>query len=115
MNSRTLKQLFPNASKSTIDANTNCSPSGAESERPLCNEPLGKGKVAQRDSGKRVVRITSYRVRAVDPDNLCGKWFIDALRYAGIIPDDTEADITYQISQKKVAKKNQEKTLIDIS
>ena len=50
----------------------------------------------------------------LDPDNLCPKYFVDGLRYAGIIPDDTARDIVLHISQEKVDKKEEERTEITI-
>jgi len=61
------------------------------------------------------VRITSYRVRLLDPDNLCGKYFVDCLRYSGIIPDDTATVVDYSIRQEKVRTKAEEATLIEVS
>lgn len=61
-----------------------------------------------------MVSIVSYRSRLADSDALCGKWHLDALRYAGIIEDDTEEKLIYQISQKKAASKKEEKTFITI-
>jgi hypothetical protein len=110
-----VKAMFPNASESTIKVNLDRGPSGTDTESSVCNGPLAKTKAKDRNTGKRSVRITSYRVRKCDVDGLCGKWHLDALRIAGLIHDDTEDDITYQISQKKVAHKAQEKTLIEIT
>lgn len=113
MNEARIKILFPKASRSFLDANRD--PSGAEPEHGLGHGPLAAPQAQKKDTGKRAVRITSYRVRLLDPDNLVGKWHLDSLRYAGILSGDTAEDITYQISQKKVQKKVQEKTLIEIS
>lgn len=108
-----LKQLLPHASKSTISLNSGtCS---ANTESGVRNGVLEKSKTKAGYTGKRAVSITSYRVRKCDVEGLCGKWHLDALRYAGLIHDDTEEDITYQIQQKKVASKKEEKTLIEIT
>jgi hypothetical protein len=111
-NDRNLPRIFPNASKDFIDLNSQ--PSSANTQSGIRDGTLAEKKVKARDSRKRAVRITSYRVKLADVEGLCGKWHLDALRYAGLIHDDTEEDITYQITQKKVQKKNQEKTLIEI-
>ena len=81
---------------------------------PCCGQ-MGPPEDEESHSARYGVRVTSYRVRPVDPDNLFAKWFVDALRYAGIIPDDRSVDIDYQITQEKVAKKIQEKTVIDVT
>lgn len=109
-----VKRIAPNASKSTINANADCKSQSPEPEHPVCDRPVGKAKRKKSDPSRDVVSITSYRVRAVDPDNLCGKYFVDSLRYAGVLHNDREEDIVYQISQKKVATKAQEKTLIQL-
>src|SRR5881392_3395947 len=66
------------------------------------------------DSPSFSVSITSLRVRLLDPDNLCAKWFVDALRYSSIIPDDRPEDIIYKVSQKKVKTKMEEETIVDV-
>jgi hypothetical protein len=49
------------------------------------------------------VRITSFRRRLIDPDNLCAKYFLDCVRYSGLIEDDSARHITYQIAQEESA------------
>ena len=68
--------------------------------------------------GKRHrIRIISCRVRICDPDNLVGgqKHLIDALRLAGIIPEDDPDSIILQVSQKKVKSYKDEKTWVEVS
>lgn len=113
MNESQIRHTFPKASQSFIDAN--CVLSGSESEQAVCHGPLAKEKRKRINTGRSIVSIVSYRRIRLDPDNLCPKYFIDSLRYAGLIHDDREEDILYQISQKKVEKKTQEKTLIEIT
>lgn len=60
------------------------------------------------------VRIRSFRTKLCDPDNICVKYAVDALRYAGAIPDDTEKDICLQVTQHKVAHFREERTEIEI-
>lgn len=64
------------------------------------------------------MRITSYRRRLIeDRTNLEAgiKYFEDCLIYAGLIPGDSEAEITRTVSQIKVATKAEERTEIEIS
>lgn len=61
------------------------------------------------------VIIVSYRRRLLDPDNLCPKYFIDCLRYAGIIKNDTPDDIHLHVGQRKVKTKQEERTEIEIT
>ena len=77
------------------------------------NEPLAETERKTLYTGKVLVRITSYRRRLLDRDNLCGKYFLDAARYSRIICDDTPEDIEYQISQFKVKKAEDEETQIE--
>ncbi len=78
------------------------------------NEPVGQTEGKTGHTGRRFVRVTSFRVRPVDPDNLCPKYFIDALRYAGAIPDDRQEDIELTTAQEKVKSYAEEKTVITI-
>jgi Holliday junction resolvase RusA-like endonuclease len=108
-----IQQLFPRASKDTINLNRGAS--GPERQQAVRDRPHGKVKGEKKDPVGYSVRVTSYRSRLCDPDNLLPKYFIDALRYAGVLPDDRPEDIKeYSISQKKVSK-TEEKTLIEIT
>ena len=60
------------------------------------------------------IRITSKRCRLLDPDNLCVKYIIDALRYTKVIKDDREKDIRLEIFQVKVKTRKEEKTVIEV-
>lgn len=61
--------------------------------------PLARAQKDQiRHTGKRLVRCQSRRVQLCDADNEIFKWHIDALRYAGIISDDSTAEIELQIA-----------------
>lgn len=65
-------------------------------------------------TGRVLVRVKSHRVRLLDPDNLCPKYFIDCLRYAGFLPDDNPACVVLQNEQEKVATKKEERTEIEV-
>lgn len=62
------------------------------------------------------VRITSFRRRLLDPDNLVGgaKYLVDGLRYAGLIPGDRPDQIELQVRQVKVSNETEEKTEIEL-
>lgn len=60
------------------------------------------------------VSVVSFRTRLCDPDNLCPKYFVDCLRYAGLIENDRPEDISLQVSQVKVRTKSEERTEITI-
>ena len=114
MNQEQLRKLFPNASHSFIAANVAVvgQAQGAEPECAVRHEPLGPDPGKAPDPGCCSIRVTSYRCRLLDPDNLCPKYFIDALRYCGVIPDDTAKDVTVATGQEKVATAAEEGTEI---
>lgn len=76
--------------------------SGAEPEPTVCHEPMAAAQRETGHTGRISVCITSFRKRLLDPDNLCPKYFIDCLRYAGLIPNDRQQDIDLHVSQIKV-------------
>ena len=84
-----------------------------EPECIVWDESLAENKGEENSTGRIRVRITSRRNRLLDPDNLCPKYFIDALRYCGALPDDKEADIDLSCRQEKVPRKEEE-TLIEV-
>jgi hypothetical protein len=87
-----------------------------KSERSVRDEPLEASQRKAKDPARTVVRITSFRCRLLDPDNLIGgaKYFLDGLRYAGLIPDDTSQTIVLEVSQVKVNHMDEEKTVIEL-
>jgi hypothetical protein len=76
------------------------------------DEPLAAKEVQRRTGEKLSVRITSFRKRLIDPDNLCEKFHLDLCRYAGAIPDDAPDCITLETRQEKA---KFERVEIDIS
>ena len=80
-------------------------------DRPgsLPNDP-----VQSNDSVGYIVSIKAYRCRLLDEDNICEKYHIDALRYAGIIPEDDPGTVRIKTSQSKVSKKCYEKIQIRV-
>ena len=77
---------------------------------------VGEEEAQGRDFQRNLVRITSYRCRLLDPDNLAGgcKYAIDAIRKAKVIPDDREEDIRLEIFQVKTKTRKEEKTVIEV-
>lgn len=108
---------FPNATESTIRRNVDAAgqPSPAQPQHDSLQRLAGPATPETRHPAQCLVRVESRRVRLQDPDNAVVKWHIDALRYAGVIPDDTSAHIQLSISQTKVATKAEEGTLIHLS
>lgn len=112
-----LKQIFPHASKSTIEINADTSLQDTEPKRALRDGPLAASEGKGACAGRTILCYTSYRQRLLDPDNLAGgtKFLTDALRYSGAIRDDTENQVDLRFAQKKVAHKKEQKTLIELT
>ncbi len=81
--------------------------SRAELEPAVRDEPLAAPAREAHDPGRVRVCVVSFRARLCDPDNLCPKYFIDCLRYAGLIADDTADCITLEIRQVRCARHEQ--------
>jgi len=126
-----LSQRFPQASTSFLRLNgfANIPPASAIETRPLpASSPastpkpkrgasaraLATAQVKEINSGFYVVRVTSFRTRLLDTDNLVPKWHVDSLRYAGILPSDAPDRARIETSQQKVKTKAEERTEIEI-
>lgn len=104
-------RLFPNASPDLLARNTGTS---AVVERSPVDEPLAQEEVQRPTGGRVLVRVESVRKRLLDEDNLCEKYHVDLLRYAGVISGD-EADKTkIETSQRKAQKGEEEKIVITV-
>ena len=89
-------------------------PPPAEPQRRARARSLAKGKAEERHPAFYVVRVKSFRVRLIDTDNLVPKWHVDALRYAGVLPDDAPDRARIETCQEKVRSKSEERTEIEI-
>lgn len=95
----------------TILPNKNTS-SNRKPKQTILNGAVGKTK-GKKENTKRIhVRVTVFRKRLTDPDNSTPKYALDCLRYAGILQDDREQDITLETRQEKT--RGQEETLIEL-
>ena len=86
----------------------------AEPKSALWIEPMGEEEDEGGDFRRSRIRITSVRNRLLDPDNLCVKFIIDALRHCKVIKDDTTKEIEVFIRQEKVKTRKEEKTIIEV-
>lgn len=114
MNNEQFKRLFPNASRSTLEANHKLSDT-----EPQYNQEEALGGPAEGEEtslGRTYVRFTGYRVRPLDPDNFAGsiKDLLDGLRHAHLIRGDEPWKIILQTDQIKVKTFAQECTVIEI-
>src|SRR5690606_35469426 len=76
-------------------------------ENPDGREGCGEGRYR--------IDVEVHRLRKIDPDNLCPKWFIDELVRHGVLPDDS-SDYIAAIEKRvvRVKRKEDEKTVIEI-
>ena len=111
-----LLALFPNASKSTLAANSDAHHprTDAKLERNPRDEPLAAREVQKRRACRVHIRFVSVRKRLLDPDNISEKWTLDCLRFAGVIRGDEPDKITLETTQRKAEKGEEEHTEITI-
>lgn len=86
----------------------------AKPQSTLRHESVAEEKGKGGHPRRLLVRVTSIRRRLLDYDNLIPKYFVDCLRYAGILSGDTEAEIDLRIAQRKTKDKSEEGTEIEI-
>lgn len=86
----------------------------AQLERSTGYGALATPQAEKRDSANFLVRVTSYRRRLLDEDNLCEKFHVDCLRYAGIIPGDAPGQTRIEVRQEKVRKGEAEEIVIEV-
>lgn len=113
-NQRTIIRLFPNASRSLLEAN------GAlpyAEPQPDPTPALGSVAEGKTESLRRVtVRFTGFRQRLLDPDNFAGsvKDLLDGLRRVQLIPGDEWHRIKLETEQVRVRNKAEERTEIEL-
>ncbi len=130
-----LKTMFPRASRSFIEANTenfvqvnverkNSNHEANHHRKIQDSEPqhhqtpaLDSADGGETKSLHRVrVRFTGFRARPLDPDNFAGscKDLLDGLKHAGLILGDEPWRIIFETAQEKVKSYAEEKTVIEI-
>lgn len=117
MTKNEILRRYPRASESFIKANieTDSVPSRTIPEYDIRKALHDVGKNETRSMGRCLLSFTCYRTKRQDPDNAVVKWFVDALRRARLIQDDTEEDIELKIKQVKCKTRKEERTEIEIS
>ena len=83
-------------------------------ERNPRHGALGTRKVQKRDTRKFLVRVTSFRKRLIDEDNLCEKFHVDLCRYSGMLPSDAAGKARVTTGQEKVGSDEDERIEIVI-
>lgn len=75
---------------------------------------LGKGKTQKGNPRKFLVRVKDFRHRLLDEDNLCEKYHVDCLRYAGLLPSDAPGQAKIEVSQEKIGREERPRIEIEI-
>lgn len=83
-------------------------------ERDIGNGALGQSKDKAKIGKRVLVRVTSFRHRLLDEDNLCEKFHVDLCRYAGILPSDAPGQTKIEVSQEKIPTTEQEFVRIEV-
>lgn len=110
-----ITRRFPNASEAFIRANGDQgSGAPAVAQCPVRSEPLAAAQTQKGNRGRFFVRLTSVRNRLLDEDNLCPKFHVDLLRYAGIIPSDAPDRTSIRTTQRKCQEYEAEHVEIEI-
>jgi hypothetical protein len=114
MNGRQFLRLFPNASRSALEANGALQYAESERHPQATLEPVAEGEAG--GAGRITVRFTGFRVRPLDPDNFAGsvKDLLDGLRRADLIPGDEWRQIRLETEQVKIGSKDSERTEIEL-
>jgi len=115
MNERLIRSIFPNASRSLLEANGEVSHAQPEHNKA---PTLGRAGPREKESVARItVRFIGYRVRPLDPDNFAGsvKDLLDGLRHCKLLPGDEPWRIKLETEQEKVARYSEERTEIVIT
>lgn len=107
---------FANASQSFLRLNPHLDDTGTppKLERSAGDGALETPQTKGGNQGRVFVRVTSIRKRLLDPDNLCEKYHLDCCRYAGLLRDDTAAEISLKTDQRKARKGEEEHIEIEI-
>jgi hypothetical protein len=83
-------------------------------ELGLGDGALGQGQPQEANPSRFLVRVTSFRRRLLDEDNLCEKFHVDCCRYAGLLPSDAPGQTRIEVAQFTVKDEADERTEIEI-
>jgi hypothetical protein len=113
-----LKALYDNGSESFKRLNAGL-PTGiagpvADVESGVGRKVSGPAADQSQNQSRYVVLVFAHRRRQPDSDAQTAKWHVDALRQAGIIPDDNFARCRVFIVPVSVAKDQPEKIVIEV-
>lgn len=114
MNRERLKQLFPRISEAVLALSAEDSGQTPKLECAPRSPALATPQAQGGHPDRFLVRITSVRSRLLDCDNLCEKYHVDCLRYAGILATDSPDQVEIETRQRKKAKGEEEHTLVEV-
>lgn len=107
---------MPNWTKSDLANYENRRKTPSSKPEPVISNALASERQgSEGDTRGFAVVITSYRTRTVDADALVGKFFVDALRYCGLLSGDENEKLDYKVRQIHVTQKSDERTEIEIT
>jgi len=86
--------IAPNFRKPTVRPATIDKGEVSDVEPRIGLQSIPKEGPTLRYSGKCAILIKVYRRRLTDPLGDCEKYYIDSLRYAGLIRDDTYSEVS---------------------
>lgn len=86
----------------------------ANAQPDIGHEPLATPEAKEANPSRVRVSIKAFRAHDADADALVPKWFIDCLRYAGIIKNDTRRDIILEV-EECLCSKQDERTEIEVT
>ena len=116
MNESDFKNLLSRGSKTfqSINNPTRDSRPPTKLESTLSNEPLATSQAKDENSRRCTIRYLNIRRRLLDSENLATKYHTDAMRYFGILKDDTYEMLKVEPDQRKAKKGEEEKIIITI-
>lgn len=115
MTQKEYEDMLKNGSSTLRRINHNLTNGSTEPKLSPAKASNGNRQDKASNPKRYIISFTIYRVRKLDPDNIVVKWHVDALRYAGLIYDDTEEAIKLSINQEKVSSYKDQKTIITIN
>ena len=102
----------PSRSSGGVDARNPVATAKLESN--LGNEPLGETPIQAGGHRRVLVRVTSFRRRLLDEDNLCEKFLVDCCRFSGLLQADDPRAAKIEVAQEQVGSKEREFVRITI-
>jgi len=88
-------------------------PRTAKLERRHADAPGTAAQGSEASTARFIVRVICFRSRLLDDDNVCEKFVVDGLRYAGLLPDDRHKQARI-ITWQEPCQKGEERTEVTL-